>query len=142
MPRCDKRDGLMAIVRQALRHQSSHIWGFGDCDILIYFELSAKVSELSEGRECCVRNLKLPGTRIESLRVDVGAYHIMLVVIPSCRAFGCPLALCLQLSCRMVVVFVKLCGAACRASSRCPLSGWARWLVMHEIRSWLEGRSH
>ena len=132
----------MVIVRQALQHQSSHIWGFGDCDILINFELSAKVSKLSRGRECCVCNLKLPGTQIESLGVDVEAHHIVLVVIPLHCAFGHPFVLCLQLSCCMVLVFVMLCGAAHCASGRCPLLGWVRWLVMHEMRSWLEGRSH
>jgi hypothetical protein len=102
MLRCDKRVTLMAIVGQALRHQSSHIWGFGDCDVSINFELSAKVSGLSAGRECCVRNPKLPGTRIETLGVDAGAYRIVLAVVPLCHVFGRPIALCLQWSCRMV----------------------------------------
>jgi hypothetical protein len=137
----NERDGLTAIVRQALWHQSSHIWGFGDCDVLINFELSAKVSELSGGRECCVCNLKLPGTQIESLGVDVGAHCIMLAVVPLRHAFSCPLALCLESSYHMVLVFVMLCGAAHCASGRCPLSGWVRQLVMHEM-SLSEGRSH
>ena len=120
--------------RQALRHRSSHIWGFGDCDVSINFELSAKVSELSEGRECCVRNPKLPGTRIETLGVDVGAHRFVLAVIPSHCAFGRPVALCLCLLRRVLLHVVLVVGP--------PTVRWARRLLMREMRSWSERRSH